>query len=243
MQIENKELVLSNSEYTRNAIRAVVKGLPWIGSSLEQLIYGNIDERRWQRIERTLVELDEQMKKNNIPPESIQKEEFGQLLRMIAPNLSESVNEEKRQRFRDLLINAVTIPEGDSDWESARLAAEYINKLEGPGFEILAMLAKGDAYEDRFCTVDRDPKPRILSSSNRNELNNMLQQVGHVGNINNDKFYYPLKYEWAVVEEWLSRLVELQLIEGRMHHQKHRWVNVLLTAKGSFLVHWVIASE
>ena len=229
MQTENRELIPSNSDYKRNAIRAVVKGLPWIGSSLEQLIYGNIDERRWQRMERTLGELDERMKKNNIPPESIQKEEFGQLLRMITPNLSEAVNEEKRQRFRDLLINAVTIPEGDSNWESARLAAEYINKLEGPGFKILAGLAKKSAYRGEVCTVYQDPDPRLIKGS---------RPEGPEG-----EHYYPLKYEWAVVEEWLSRLIKLQLINGHFNNQKHTWINVLLTSRGSFLVRWVIASK
>ena len=241
METEDKELILSKSDYVQNTIRATIKLVPYIGSTLEQLAYGNKEERRWQRMERTLSELGKQMEKNNIPPESILKEEFEQLLRTIAPDLSESINEEKRQRFRDLLINAVAIPEGDSNWESARLAAEYINKLEGPGFEILAGLAKEDAYPGKSCTIKLDPKPRILSKLNKTKLDQMLQQVGNTGNINDDKFHYFLKYESVVIEEWLNRLAGLGLIDGRI--SQRRWIDVMLTNKGSFLIHWAIASK
>src|SRR5437870_1643655 len=134
--MDQRHLVSTHDEDQRaartNWVRAGVKLVPYIGDALDELIYGRIDEARWQRCERTLGELAEMMKQRQIPPSAIKKEAFGELLEIVAPAASRAMSEEKRRLLRDLLLNAVTLPEGHTAWESARLAARLIAGLEVP---------------------------------------------------------------------------------------------------------------
>ena len=226
------EIAINRTDYAQNVLRAAIKGLPWIGASLEQLAYGNVDERRWRRMERTLSEVGEEMKRRNIPPDFVLKEDFGQLLRQIASSASESTNEDKRKRFRDLLVNSVTLPEGDPQWESSRLAATYLEQLEGPAFSILAAIAAENAFDGSANKVSifRHPEPQV----------SQLAGVS-ASDYDNDVVYRALGYEWAVVQSWTEKLFELKLIRSGTSAGEKGFGNIQLTTKGSFLVRWTIS--
>ncbi len=226
------EIALNMTAYAQNVLRAAIKGLPWIGTSLEQLVYGNVDERRWRRMERTLSEVGEEMKRRNIPPDFVLKEDFEQLLRQVASSASESTNEDKRKRFRDLLVNSVTLPEGDPQWESSRLAATYLEQLEGPAFSILAAIAAENAFDDSAnkVSISRHPEPQVSRLSGQN-----------ASDYDTDVVYHALGYEWAVVQSWMEKLLELKLISFGTSAGAKGFGQIQLTVKGSFLVRWTIS--
>ena len=225
-----KEIALTKEDHKRNLAKSLIKGLPYIGSSLDQLVYGNQDERRWLRLEKTLQEIEEGMKARKIPAKEILKEEFDHLLRLTAGKLGDATNEDKRERFRDLLLNSVSLPEGDREWESARLAGELLNQLEGPALHILSGLVAEGALEKELRTVLRLPQPQITNYHVRSQEQFDATEVNR-----------PLDYEWAVVDAWMSRLVELKLISGQSCAAK-AWTNVALTALGVFLTKWILAN-
>ena len=68
-------------------------------------------------------------------------EQFTSLLESVAPELSRSLNEGKRQRFRDLLTNAAELPEESDEWEEAALASRLLKQMETPALAILAGIA------------------------------------------------------------------------------------------------------
>ena len=80
------------------------------------------------------------MEQRGIPHGTVEKEEFGELLEIVAPAAARAKNEEKRCMLRDLLLNAVTLEEGASEWESAKLAAELISDLEPAALTLLGKL-------------------------------------------------------------------------------------------------------
>jgi len=53
---------LSARDYAANTIEAILKGVPYIGETLAQFIFGPGAERRIRRIERTLAEIGERLK-------------------------------------------------------------------------------------------------------------------------------------------------------------------------------------
>jgi hypothetical protein len=228
---ENTAVKLSASDHGANTLRAIVKGLPWIGATLEQVAFGPADERRWRRVERTLEELGEMMQERGVSPESVGTEEFAELLGAVAPDISTATNEDKRHRLRDLLLNAAQLPSMDRDWESAKLAASWLKRVDGPGLALLATLAGADAFEGdnafEILGVIRGRGAPIAvrpATSTRPELT------------------LTLPYEWAVVNTALDALERLGLIEGHGIGQSS-WQGVRLTPHGSFLVHWAIAAE
>jgi hypothetical protein len=119
-------------ELRRNWARAGIKGIPYIGPSIDELMYGHLDEVRWRRLEDTLGQLADAMRSLGIPPDATSKEEFGRLLQDVAPAVAGSTSHKKRRLLRDLLLNAVRLEAEDPKWESARLAADLLAELRMP---------------------------------------------------------------------------------------------------------------
>ena len=65
--------------------RAGLKLVPYIGDALDELVLGHVDEARWDRLNQTLSELGESMHRLEIPADAVKKEDFAQLLEVVAP--------------------------------------------------------------------------------------------------------------------------------------------------------------
>ena len=230
MNIIEKENSLSTTDHVGNVIRAGIKGVPWIGSTLDQLLFGVGDELRWKRIESTLKELGEKMEERQIPPESILNSDFEDLLRRVSGELGQSTNEDKRKRFRDLLLNVAPIPSGDNEWESARLASELLKQIDAPGLAIMAAAASEGAFVDseKKIAILRYPKPQVWP-----------ENITNTNGYDQKEVYKLIPYDWAVIEVWLLKLHDLKLISGQMGMNK-AWTNFMLTTRGTFLSQWTI---
>ena len=239
---ESKPVQLTRQDRNRNAIRAGLKLTP-VGQAFEQLVYGKLDEARWKRLEDTLAELRDMMKDRNIPDKEIEKEEFTNLFTDVVPLIREATNEDKRRRLRSLLLNAVKIPEGDKEWESARLAAVWLQEIDGPGLEVLAGLVwatdmiqpvSGDP-PDCLIMLESEPEPRFaFRDSDNKEFESQRTQGASASFI---------RYDWPVIEESVGKLIELRLITGKSTLGGWRFNNVELTHRGKFLVRWVLRDE
>src|SRR5262245_14757015 len=95
---------------------------------------------RHKRIEQTLLEVETRLEQDGVQLYEL-KEQFGNLLEITWPSLAKATNEDKRQRFRDLLTNAATAS-SDPDWEEIFFASDLLPRIAPPGLAILAAAAK-----------------------------------------------------------------------------------------------------
>lgn len=105
---------LTRKEETVNAVRAILKGIPYLGESLNQFIFGRLDELRFKRFESTLTEIAERLKESR-RDHGVDSEQFINLLEAVAPHLVRAIDDEKRERFRDLLLNAAILCRGSAE--------------------------------------------------------------------------------------------------------------------------------
>jgi len=203
--------------------RAGIKLIPYIGSSLDEVLYGQLHEMRWQRLERTLSELGAMMEAREIPAEAINNENFGALLELVGPAAACAVEEDRRILFRDLLLNASQLPPSDPEWESARLAAELVAELDTPALAIMAGLDRAGA---------------------RGEETAYLQRNGDTAQIRyGEDETIDLHYNWFVIEKAYRHLsmdfAPRLVVAGA--HGKYTYEKIAITAFGEFLVDWIRA--
>jgi hypothetical protein len=196
--------------------------VPYLGSTLAHFIFGPLTELRIKRIEKTLNEITEMVGEEKA--KTVNNEQFTNLLESLIPNLSRAVDEEKRQRFRDLLANAAELPSESSGWNEAHLASTLLSEIETPGLAILAGL-------DRFTREERVtlaslPVPQVFQ--------------GEFDYENPGEPQYVLPYEWPVVEYWARWLREKRLITYSSHDARGGFAGVALAELGNFLVKWIV---
>ncbi len=217
---------LSKKEHAVNAARAILKGIPYIGSTLEQFAFGPLEELRMRRIETTLAEVAEALKKCG-PDCHVATEEFVNLLEEVLPELSRATNEEKRKCFRDLLTSAAFLDAGEAAWEQAVLARKLLTDLEAPALATIAALANCDAAEP-VALVSR-PKPQLVAESEF-DWDNPVEESWVIG------------YDWPIVEEWCQRMREMRLITFGSVDARGGFGGIGLTPLGRLLVRWAVGN-
>src|SRR6266536_4810835 len=90
-------------DYGLNSFQAMLLAIPYIGPTLERLIFGVGAEHRWQRLEATLQEVGESLRELGRPSQ-IEAEEFARLLEQVTGPIARATAPSKRERFRDILI-------------------------------------------------------------------------------------------------------------------------------------------
>jgi hypothetical protein len=148
---------LTGKELAMIAFEAGVMAIPYVGPSF---VSASLTELRLKRVEKTLKEVAQKL--GNKKAKNIVNEEFVILLESVSPDLSRATDEEKRQRFRDLLTNAAELAPSKG-WEEARLAAELLKKIDTPGLVVLSELAKLDKGET--ATLASRPVPQLARGS------------------------------------------------------------------------------
>jgi hypothetical protein len=226
MEIMIKDNNLTVKDFTINTFQAIIKGIPFVGASLEHFIFGPLAEIRMRRIEKTLFELAEHYGPY-APHGLLFKEEFVNLLERISPSLSRASNEDKRQRFRDLLINSAILQPGSKQWDETHLASDLLQAIDPPGLAILATLAR---VKNETVTLSSRPVPQVYEGDDFDY--DKPQGPQHM-----------LQYEWIVIEEWAIRLREMRLISFHSRSALGGFGGVQLTALGNFLVKWTLVNE
>lgn len=228
---DSKDKELSNRQVAMIAGEGLLSAIPYIGSALAKFSFGVLTERRIARIERTLSEVAETVGED--ASKSAVNEHFVSLLENISPELSRATDEEKRQRFRDLLTNAAELSENSEEWAAANLAADILKEIDTPGLIILAALARLEEHEKAI--IAGNPVPQILRGVDEREfVRNGYVYAGET--------QQTLPYEWAVIDHWVRQLGQLRLIE-KGSHGRDSYVGARLADLGRYLVKWVLREE
>jgi hypothetical protein len=190
--------ILSKVEKRNLTFQAILKGVPYIGESISHLIYGRLDELRWKRIEKTLNEVAEEIKKCGVSPEI--NERFVNILEQSLPLIAKETIERKRLAYVSFLVNSANV-KSDEKEEEAKFISEILNELPSVA---LTILAGANRAKGSFSIVSH-PKPQIFAGK-FNE-----------SNIEDQGVFYELNYQWPIVEEWARRLKERRCITYGSH--------------------------
>jgi hypothetical protein len=187
-----KAPVLTGKEIAKIGAEGVLMAIPFVGPSLAHFVSAPLTELRQKRVEATLKEVAERLGKKKA--KSMVNEEFVNLLENVAPDLSRATDEEKRQRFRDLLTNAAELPPRSDEWEEARLAGELLKQIGTPGLVILSELAKLDKGER--ATLASRPVPQLARGSSFDYEKPSAPQRR-------------IPFDWQVVDYWTQQLRQM----------------------------------
>lgn len=199
--------------------------IPYVGSLVTKVSFGAWAERRVNRIERTLAEVVQTVGEETA--RAADNESFINLLEKVLPEIGRAVDEEKRQRFRDLLTNAAELTEDSSEWGATALAAELLKDIDTPGLAILAGMAQLD--EGETCLLTAFPQPQVLRGVKSKDF----------APDNPGEPQHVIPYEWPVVEYWYRQLSSRRLVAAGAHG-RDTFENTKLTDLGRFLVKWVL---
>lgn len=218
---------LSRAEHAANVGKALLKGIPYIGATIEQFVFGPLVELRMKRIEATLAEFAEAVQRGG-SERHVATEQFANLLEEVLPQLGRTTNDDKRTCFRDLLTNATSLDAGDAEWEQADLAKKLLTELEGPALATLAALAKLKDPE-AVALVSR-PLPQLVTESEFDWDNPI-------------KGDFVIGYDWPVVEEWWWRMNEMRLVTHKTGDGRGGFGGIGLTRLGRLLVRWAVGDQ
>jgi hypothetical protein len=214
-------------------MEALLKGVPYIGETLRQFIFGPAAELRMRRVEQTLTEVAQRLEALGAAPTTVYSEEFVGLLEVSVPKIARAVSEDTRERFRDLLLNAATLPPGSTEWRNAELAEELLSEIDAPGLAILAALGRcpeaiqpAEGPVPNTLLVSR-PVPQLF--------------VGDFDFADPGEVQRPLGYDWTVVGEWTQRLREKRLLYFHTVDARGGFTNIYLTPLGQLLIRWTLA--
>ena len=196
--IETPKEVLSKVEKENLTFQAILKGVPYIGEPINHLIYGRLDELRWKRIEKTLNEVAEEIKKCGSSPEI--NERFVNILEQSLPSIAKETIERKRLAYVSFLVNSANV-KSDEKEEEAKFVSEILNELPSVALTILAGANKA---KGSFSIVSH-PKPQIFAGKFDER------------NIEDQGIFYEINYQWPIVEEWARRLREKRCITYGSH--------------------------
>ena len=166
------------------------------------------------------------MEQRGIPHGTVEKEEFGELLEIVAPAAARAKNEEKRCMLRDLLLNVVTLEEGASEWESAKLAAELISDLEPAALALLAAVE----FTGPVAKPDRVDLARREDGGVELRLKSGTRSIA-------------IPFEWLVVEHAYRKISSEPRLVTAGAHGRDVYEGVALTSLGDFLISWARDAE
>ena len=236
LKVSKQPSQLSTAERKTNAIRAGMKLVPYIGSTLEKLIFGKLDELRWKRLEHTLTELANQMKRSGVEASTIDSEQFANLLEVVAPTIGKTTNEDKRKIFRDFLFNAAYIPKNELDWEEANLAAQLLNQIEAPAIIILATIHQAfTSFSVQYRHLSKNNQFRFYSGKDPYKPPSKLEIITPERDYQVSE--YLIHYPWAIIEGSVKTLTDLGLIV------EQEYGNVCLTSLGELLCNWILTED
>jgi len=217
-----KTPALTGKEKTMIGIEGVLMAIPFVGPSLAHFVSEPLTELRLKRVEESLKEVAEAL--GDVKAKFMVNEEFVNLLENVLPDLSRATDEERRQRFRDLLTNAAELATSGG-WEEARLAAELLKQIDTPGLVVLSELAKLNKGET--ATLASRPVPQLARGSSFDYDNPPAPQRR-------------ILFDWQVVDYWTQQLRENGLLLFHSGDERGGFGNIYLTERGWFLVKWTL---
>jgi hypothetical protein len=207
-------------------VRAGLKAIPFFGAAADEAVFGPVEALRQRRFADTLAEVADTVRAIHGLTIGF-SEELGNLVEVSAPSLGRAVREEKRTRFRDLLINAAPLPPGDAAWEETLMVSRLLSQIDAPGLAVVVAIAKNPANRS---TVTAQPSVRVYDADT--SIPEILERPEGLG------IYHEIPFAWPLVEEWMYRLGAMRLVGQQTVDARGGFGSVCLRELGLMLVRW-----
>jgi hypothetical protein len=181
-------------------------------------------ELRFKRIEKTLSEVATALQADGVAS-MMSSEDFATLLESVLPEISRSTNEDRRERYRDLLIKSARLEPGSDLRQDASLYAGLLREIDPPGLTVLGALTKSPSERN---SIFSKPSSRLY--------------IGLVDFSAPEGDFILLPYAWILIEEWVWGLKEKRLPGFDSVDARGGFGSVYLTALGKFFIEWVTRS-
>ena len=144
MSDESRDLV-TNKDRNVSAIKAALKLIPGgVGEAMIQFYWGKGEEARQRRLDETIEAIAAKLAADGESSKIDGNEDFGNFFSKAAGPIANATNEDKRQRFRDLLYNSMLLPPGEAGWEDSMHCLELLQKIDPVGLYCLARIARAE---------------------------------------------------------------------------------------------------
>jgi hypothetical protein len=151
-EIQKSNENITDQDRNQSALKALSVLLPGgVGEAMYQFRYGKGEEARQRRLHDTVEEVAERLRALDKKSEITDNEDFGTFFTKAADPISRSTNEDKRQRFRDLLLNSMLIPQGDPGWEESMYCLDLLQNIDPTGLYVLAFTDGADRENFKAC--------------------------------------------------------------------------------------------
>ena len=129
-------------------VNAGLQAIPYVGGSLATLYFGYKQEQRFQRVEKTLKEVADELQNVKIPSiEQHNKDELITLIDELTDKLEKEQLESKRILYKEYFKNILKTPT-NGNYEERKLFLEVLEKITPLQIEIFQYLLANDNVVD-----------------------------------------------------------------------------------------------
>lgn len=225
-----------------NAVKAALKLIPGVGDSMIQLFFERGQEARFRRWEETWEEIRAHVadRGKEADVKTADNEDFADFVEKSADPLGRSTNEDKRQRFRDLLYNSLFIPPGDPGWDEAMYCLDLLQKIDSPGLYILASIVRAEKDGLRLARSAYTGATQLFALPFQPGGSELLPESPQ-------HYLVDLRYDVVLLAKSLESLLrETELVQERTGYVTTRMNSVGmgflgLSHAGRLLVKWTLA--
>ena len=135
-----KEKKMDGKDKIELAVNAGLQLIPYVGSPLATLYFGAKQEKRLERIEKTLKEVAEDLKNFQLPGiEQHNKEELLSLIDELTDRIENEHLESKRQLYKKY-IEKILITPTNGNYEERKIYLDLLNQVTPLQIELLVFL-------------------------------------------------------------------------------------------------------
>ena len=148
MEVEMDKEKISGKDKLELVINAGLQAIPYVGGPLATLYFGYKQEQRFQRVEKTLKEVAEELQNVQIPNiEQHNKEELITLIDELTDKIEKEQLESKRILYKEYFKNILKTPT-NGNYEERKLFLEVLEKITPLQIEIFQFLLINDNTVD-----------------------------------------------------------------------------------------------
>lgn len=139
-----ESITLSAAERGVIALRGLIAGLPWVGSSIETWCFGTLDEKRWKRTEAWVRALGDDLRNleadcKRVPERFFESDAFSFFLEGTLRRVMSEVSQVKLDALRGILVSVV-IGRPQLQFEKQSSFLKTVDAIEGTHIRVLQLL-------------------------------------------------------------------------------------------------------
>lgn len=170
MEVKMDKEKISGKDKLELVVNAGLQAIPYVGGPLATLYFGYKQEQRFQRVEKTLKEVAEELQNVQIPNiEQHNKEELITLIDELTDKIEKEQLESKRILYKEYFKNILKTPT-NGNYEERKLFLEVLEKITPLQIEIFQFLLINDNTVD--LTIKKPGTDQSLIQSSILQLEN-----------------------------------------------------------------------